>query len=78
MSVYTKLCNDSMEFYEAKKTIDKLTALIEKKDKIILELEKKLNFGHLSPVSLFFSNNSFNRVIIRFHNFRNKTRWCRC
>lgn len=52
MDEYKKLCDDSVELYRAKKTIDKLSASIEKKDRIIEKMEKEVKFEDLSPVSL--------------------------
>lgn len=52
MEEYTRLVSDSVELHKAKKTIDKLTKQINKKDATILELKKKSEFGNLSLVSL--------------------------
>lgn len=52
MELYMKLCNDSLKLFNAEKTIDKLTNSIKQKDNTILEIKKRLELGHLSPVSV--------------------------
>lgn len=49
---YTRLVGDSVQLNEAKKTVVKLTKCTEKRDATILKLEKKLEFGNISTVSL--------------------------
>lgn len=52
MVEYTRLVQNSIEICKAKKTIDKLTKSIEKKDAALLKLENKLKLPNLSHVSL--------------------------
>lgn len=52
MEEYTRLVRDSVDLYKAKKTIERLTKQINKKDVTISEFQKKSEFGNLSLVSL--------------------------
>lgn len=51
MEEYTRLVGDSIQLNGAKRTVEKLTKCIEKKDAAILKLKKKLEFENISPVS---------------------------
>lgn len=60
MNQYRKLCNDSIELIQANKQIEKLNAMIKKKEEKIEMLNEKLKQkkenSKLSPVSRIFYN----------------------
>lgn len=51
MEVYKRLCQDSIDLIRAKRTVDKLTDMLQKKEAKINELKVQKLKAHLSPVS---------------------------